>query len=55
MSYGKYKGDKFEDIPAEYLLYMLSIGKLFGNVKDYVLQNKETLEIQDKNDKKGIH
>lgn len=54
MTYGKHKGEKFDNIPASYLLYMLETGKLYGVAKDYASQNKETLEMQVKNERKGI-
>lgn len=54
MLFGKYKGTKFDEVPADYLLYMYDNGYLQGEIKGYVIQNEEFLRTQAANDKKGI-
>jgi uncharacterized protein (DUF3820 family) len=51
MPFGKYKGSKMIDVPADYLLWYLENGK-FGNVMDYCIENKEVFLQEIKNNKK---
>ena len=44
MPWGKYKGEKMANIPAQYLLYLLENHSCAGEVKEYILENKEDLE-----------
>ena len=54
MPFGKYKGEKMANVPAEYLLFLHSEGKCYGDVKEYIEENLEVLKKQaDYNSKKG--
>lgn len=44
MPYGKFKGDKMANVPADYLLWLLHNDKCSGDVKNYILENKTVLE-----------
>lgn len=44
MPYGKFKGDKLENVPAYYLLWMYDNGKLNNELKAYVDENRTLLE-----------
>lgn len=44
MPWGKYKGDKMENVPAEYLLWLYENDKCSGNVKEYIIDNLNVLE-----------
>lgn len=54
MSYGKYKGMDFDNLPASYLIYIYENGMAHGKVKEYFEENEETIRLQNENDKKGI-
>ena len=43
MPFGKYKGDKMENVPPEYLIYLYNQGMNKGNVKTYIIENLEVL------------
>lgn len=49
---GKYAGHKLANIPAEYFLWLLENNKCFGPVKKYIIDNKEHLELEAKQDRK---
>jgi len=36
MPWGKYKGKKMQDVPADYLLYMYENNKCGSDVKEYI-------------------
>jgi len=44
MPFGKYKGSKMIDVPASYLLWLYDNGLKDGDIKNYILNNMETLE-----------
>ena len=44
MPFGKFKGDKMENVPAKYLLWLYNNDKCFGLVKDYIIDNLQVLE-----------
>lgn len=45
MPFGRYKGKKMEDIPADYLLHINEkLTWLHGKPKDYILENLAALE-----------
>ncbi len=54
MPFGKYKGYKMANIPASYLLWLLENGNTFGDVKQYLIENKEVFiqEIEYQNKKR---
>jgi len=44
MPIGKYKGEKMANIPPEYLLWLLENGNIYGELKRYLIDNKEVFE-----------
>lgn len=46
MPTGKYKGYKMEDVPAWYLLWLYDQKMCPQNVKDYIDDNRQVLEMQ---------
>lgn len=48
MPWGKYKGDKMIDIPPSCLLYLLDNNSCAGEVKKYILENKDALIAEQK-------
>ena len=43
MPFGKYKGINFEDVPDSYFLYLYENCNIFGEVKEYILQNLDAI------------
>jgi uncharacterized protein (DUF3820 family) len=43
MPFGKYKGEKMANIPADYLVWLYENGKCFGEVKNYLDENIDDL------------
>jgi uncharacterized protein (DUF3820 family) len=52
MPFGKYKGEKMANIPADYLIGLYENSKVFGYVKDYIKENLDTLKLEIKQIKK---
>lgn len=54
MPFGKYKGEKLGDVPAEYLLWVFDNvnrpGEMFQSVRQYIKDNLKALEKEIKND-----
>ena len=46
IDFGKYKGWELGDIPAEYLLEILKSGEAQGELKEYIQDVKEILEVE---------
>lgn len=46
MPFGAYKGRELIDVPAEYLLKILRSGEATGELKEYIEDVKEILEIE---------
>jgi uncharacterized protein (DUF3820 family) len=46
MPFGKYKGYELGDVPAEYLLNILRSGEATGELKEYIEDVKEILEVE---------
>jgi uncharacterized protein (DUF3820 family) len=44
MPIGKYKGQKMVNVPSEYLLWLLENGNTYGELKQYLIDNKEVFE-----------
>lgn len=44
MPIGKYKGEKLANVPPEYLLWLLENGNTYGELKQYLIENKEVFE-----------
>lgn len=51
MPFGKYKGDKLANVPAEYLMWLLDNNKVIGHLKNYIEENKDVLAIEIKTNK----
>ena len=43
MPFGKYKGEKMQDVPALYLLWLYENDKCSGYVKQYIQDNQDVL------------
>lgn len=54
MPFGYHKGKKMEDVPADYLIYAYEHFKLYGEVKQYIEDNMQFLQLEAINLKKGI-
>lgn len=52
MPYGKYKGQKMANVPADYLIWLLDNDKCSGDVKKYIQDNKSFLELESKQNRK---
>jgi uncharacterized protein (DUF3820 family) len=46
MPFGKYKGYELGDVPAEYLLNILRSGEATGQLKEYIEDVKDILEVE---------
>jgi uncharacterized protein (DUF3820 family) len=44
MPFGKYKGEKMANIPADYLLWLYENSKVFGEVKQYIKDNLDCIK-----------
>lgn len=44
MPYGKYKGRKIRDVPADYLLWLYYNDRASPSIKQYIEENIEDLE-----------
>lgn len=44
MSFGKHKGEKMEDVPASYLLWLWNEGISHQGVKEYITESFSALE-----------
>ena len=44
MTFGKYKGEKMANIPADYLLWLYENSKVYGDVKDYIKENLDVIK-----------
>lgn len=51
MPTGKYKGEKMENVPAWYLLWLEGQKMCPQSVKDYIEENRQVLEKQEKEEK----
>ena len=43
MPYGKYKGRPMEDVPADYLMWLIDNNRASPEVKDYIKDNIDVL------------
>lgn len=56
MPFGKYKGEKLANVPAGYLLWLFDNGKAYGQLRDYIHENHDAIELEIKKEckhKKG--
>jgi len=44
MPFGKFKGHALANVPAWYLLWLLNENKCNGELKQYIIDNKQILE-----------
>jgi uncharacterized protein (DUF3820 family) len=44
MPFGKYKGEAMANIPPDYLLWLLENGNTYGDMKQYLEDNRETFK-----------
>lgn len=51
MPWGKYKGEKMANVPASYLIWLLENNKCSNDVKNYILDNMDSLKYEIKNKK----
>lgn len=54
MSFGRHKGEKLANVPAEYLLAFYERNKRGKKLRAYILENMEVLEQEVKNSKQPI-
>lgn len=46
MPFGKYKGQKLEDVPASYLIWLHDEWHCTGPIKEYIVDNRDVLDKQ---------
>jgi len=46
MPFGQHKGKAMANVPPEYLLFLYETGKMYGQVKDYIAENLETIKTE---------
>lgn len=44
MTFGKYKGQKLINVPDSYLLWLWESGKCFGELKEYIKDNLDSIK-----------
>ncbi len=44
MPFGKYKGEKLVNVPAEYLLYIYENYQLFSDLRQYITDNLDVIK-----------
>ena len=54
MPFGKYKGEKMGNVPADYLIWLFENNKCFGDILGYIRANETNLRQEIANNKKGI-
>lgn len=54
MPFGKYKGEKMGNVPADYLIWLFENNKCFGDLLGYIRANEVNLRQEIANNKKGI-
>ena len=51
MPFGKHKGEKMADVPANYLLWIYENNKCSGAVKSYIEENLDVIKVEIKRSK----
>lgn len=46
MPFGKYAGAKMANVPADYLIWLYDNGKTSEQVRQYIEENKDVLDIE---------
>ena len=54
MPFGRFKGQKMKDVPAWYLLHIYHEGLQSGNVRDYIEDCRDALEIDIKKESRQV-
>ena len=44
MPFGKYKGEKMANVPADYLLWLYQNSNVFGDLKAYIKDNLDVIK-----------
>lgn len=44
MPFGKYKGEKMANVPADYLLWLYQNSNVFGDLKAYITDNLDVIK-----------
>ena len=52
MPFGKHKGEKMANVPADYLMWLYDNNKCYGNVKKYIEDNLDVLKDEIKKQRK---
>lgn len=52
--FGKYKGEKMGNVPAEYLMWLYDNNKCNQAVKDYIEDNLDVLQYEIKNSERNF-
>jgi len=50
MPWGIHKGKEMQEVPAKYLIWLLTEKKATGEVLEYITSNEETLHLEIKQD-----
>ena len=53
MPFGKYMGQKMANVPADYLLWLYRNNKCYGELRQYIRENMDALELEIKNNKQN--
>lgn len=46
MPFGIHKGEKLEDVPADYLIFLYDNDKCGKELRSYIEENRETLDLE---------
>ena len=46
MPFGKHKGEKMANVPASYLLWIYDNMNLFDDLREYIDENRDALEVE---------
>lgn len=52
MPYGKHKDTEMADVPADYLIWLFENNRCSGNVKEYIKENLDVLQVEIKRNQK---
>lgn len=52
LSFGKYKGFRIEEVPADYLIWLLENGCNNDEVREYIEENEDDLRLEMEHDKR---
>ena len=46
MPFGKHKGEKLANVPPSYLLWLFDEGKCYGELREYIVDNMESIKAE---------